>query len=65
MEAVSKGAHNNGGHVDAEDDHRCAMSFLIAGQFARGNIKVDNCENIMTSFPNFLTICNDLGLNIS
>ncbi len=54
-----------GGHVDAEDDHRCAMSFLIAGQFSQGGITVDNCENIMTSFPNFLEICNQLGLNIS
>jgi len=51
--------------VDAEDDHRCAMSFLIAGQFFQGGITVDNCENIMTSFPNFLEICADLGLNIS
>ena len=62
---VIQGGELNGGHVDAEDDHRIAMSFLIAGQFAKGCITVDNCENIMTSFPNFLTICNDLGLNIA
>ncbi len=62
---VIQGGDLNGGHVDAQDDHRIAMSFLIAGQFAKGNITVDNCENIMTSFPNFLTICEDLGLWIS
>lgn len=61
---VIQGGQLNGGQVDAEDDHRIAMSFLIAGQFARGPIEVKNCENIMTSFPNFLTICDDLGLNI-
>lgn len=59
------GGGTNGGTVDAEDDHRIAMSFLIAGQFANAPIEVKNCENIMTSFPNFLTICKDLGLLIS
>jgi len=54
-----------GGKVDAQDDHRIAMSFLIAGQFSSQPIEVKNCENIMTSFPNFLSICKDLGLNIS
>lgn len=53
-----------GGIVDSDDDHRIAMSFLIAGQFASGVIEVKNCENIMTSFPNFITICQDLGLKI-
>jgi len=61
---VIQGGTLNGGKVDAEDDHRIAMSFLIAGQFASEAIEVKNCENIMTSFPNFLTICKDLGLDI-
>ncbi|MCF6318454.1 MAG: 3-phosphoshikimate 1-carboxyvinyltransferase [Proteobacteria bacterium] len=62
---IKGGSRLNGGKVDAEDDHRIAMSFLIAGQFASDSIEVDNCENIMTSFPNFLTICKNLGLNIT
>jgi len=62
---IIQGGRLTGGHVDAEDDHRCAMSFLIAGQFSSAAIVVDNCENIMTSFPNFLEICVDLGLKIS
>jgi len=62
---VINGGKLKGGHVDAEDDHRCAMSFLIAGQIANDPITVKNCENIMTSFPNFLSICDDLELNIS
>jgi 3-phosphoshikimate 1-carboxyvinyltransferase len=65
---VIKGNGNNtvlrGGKIDSHHDHRIAMSFLIAGQFAQGAIEVKDCENIMTSFPNFLTICQDLGLNI-
>lgn len=66
---VQGGQHDGigfkGGHVDAHGDHRCAMSFLIAGQFSQKPITVTNCENIITSFPSFLTIANDLGLNIS
>ena len=62
---VINGGSLTGGEVDAEDDHRIAMSFLIAGQFASEPIKVENCENIMTSFPNFLSICQRLGLIIT
>jgi len=62
---VINGGKLKGGEVDAEDDHRIAMSFLIAGQFASEPIKVENCENIMTSFPNFLSICQRLGLIIT
>jgi 3-phosphoshikimate 1-carboxyvinyltransferase len=61
---IIQGGNLSGGTVDSEDDHRCAMSFLIAGQFAEGNITVKNCENIMTSFPNFLEICHSLNLEI-
>jgi 3-phosphoshikimate 1-carboxyvinyltransferase len=53
-----------GGNIDSHHDHRIAMSFLIAGQFSEGTIEVKDCENIMTSFPNFLTICQELGLDI-
>ncbi len=60
-----QGGSLKGGEVDAHDDHRCAMSFLIAGQFSEQNITVKNCQNIITSFPSFLTIANDLGLDIS
>ena len=55
----------SGGVVDSDDDHRIAMSFLIAGQFANTAIKVKNCENIMTSFPNFISICQELELDLS
>lgn len=57
-----QGGKLKGGRVDSHGDHRCAMSFLIAGQFASGEIKVDNCENIATSFPNFLQLCDELGV---
>ena len=61
---VINGGVFGGGMIDAADDHRCAMSFLMAGQLSRQSIEVKNCENIVTSFPNFLSICQDLGLLI-
>ncbi len=61
---VIKGGKFKSATVDAEDDHRCAMSFLIAGQLSDAEITVKNCENISTSFPSFVTICQQLGLHL-
>ena len=61
---VINGGELHSGSVDSHDDHRCAMSFLIAGQLADATIEVDNCSNIITSFPSFLDICQSIGLNI-
>jgi 3-phosphoshikimate 1-carboxyvinyltransferase len=61
---VINGGTLGSGVIDAADDHRCAMSFLMAGQLSTDGIEVKNCENIVTSFPNFLSICQDLGLLI-
>lgn len=54
-----------GGSIDAELDHRIAMSFLTLGCVAENPIQVTGCETIKTSFPNFQQIMNDLGGNIS
>lgn len=39
--------------LDSFDDHRIAMSFLIAGLRAEGKTTLLNCENINTSYPGF------------
>ena len=62
---VINGGKMHSGKIDSHDDHRCAMSFLIAGQLADATIEVDNCSNIVTSFPSFLELCTELGLNIA
>ena len=49
--------------INSYDDHRIAMSFLIAGMKSFNGIKVNNCENIKTSFPNFNELMNSLGGN--
>jgi len=50
--------------IDSFDDHRIAMSFLVAGIRSDNCIRVTNCKNIKTSFPNFELIMNKLGMKI-
>ena len=50
--------------INSFDDHRIAMSFLIAGIRSKNGISVMNCKNIETSFPNFKNIMNSLGMKI-
>ena len=51
--------------IDSRGDHRIAMSFVIASLAARSQINVLDCANIATSFPGFIGICSQLGLEIS
>ena len=51
-----------GGEVDSFHDHRIAMSFAIAGAVASGSVIIDQCENVATSFPNFVELANNVGI---
>ena len=51
--------------IDSFDDHRIAMSFLVSGIRSKNGIKVKDCKNIETSFPNFTNIMNSLGMKIN
>ena len=53
------------GHIDSFDDHRIAMSFLIAGIRSKNGINVKNCQNIETSFPGFKATMTKLGMKIN
>ena len=50
--------------IDSHHDHRIAMSFLIAGLNCNQSITVKECDNIFTSFPNFLELSALLGYKI-
>ena len=50
--------------INSFDDHRIAMSFLVAGIRSANNIKVRDCKNIETSFPGFKDIMNSIGMKI-
>ncbi len=47
--------------IDAQHDHRIAMSFLVLGGLATAPITVTGAETILTSFPGFAELMNGLG----
>lgn len=53
-----------GGSVDAQKDHRCAMSFLIAGQLAEAPVHVQGCEMIGSSYPGFFRQMRSVGMQL-
>ncbi|RLA20513.1 MAG: 3-phosphoshikimate 1-carboxyvinyltransferase [Gammaproteobacteria bacterium] len=61
---VIQGGSLSGGEVDSHGDHRIAMAFSIAALRATGEIKINDCENVNTSFPEFLSLASSLGLEI-
>jgi 3-phosphoshikimate 1-carboxyvinyltransferase len=61
---IIQGGPIGGGVVDSVDDHRIAMSFAIAGLRAKDSILIKNCNNVATSFPGFVALANQAGLNV-
>ena len=53
------------GRVLSHHDHRIAMAFSVAGLRAQGDIIVEDCGNVATSFPSFVDIASSVGLNIN
>jgi 3-phosphoshikimate 1-carboxyvinyltransferase len=41
------------------------MSFAMAALRAQGEIVIDDCSNVNTSFPGFIGLARDAGLTIS
>ena len=63
--AVIQGGPFDGGLVHSHGDHRIAMSFAMAALRAQGEITIDDCANVNTSFPGFINLAGKAGLNIS
>ncbi len=59
--ATIEGGEMSGVTVDSAGDHRCAMSFAVAGLVARGEISIRDCANVATSFPGFIESANRCG----
>jgi len=53
-----------GGVVHSHGDHRIAMSFAVASLIAEGDITIQDCANVATSFPNFVALAQQVGMNI-
>ncbi len=53
-----------GGEVDSLGDHRIAMAFSIAALRATSEICILNCKNVATSFPTFVQLSGQVGLDV-
>lgn len=51
-------------HINSFGDHRIAMASAIACTRANDKSYIEDANNVTTSFPNFLEICEEVGLDI-
>lgn len=54
----------SGGCVHSHDDHRIAMAFSMAALRTAGEIEIEDCDNVNTSFPGFVELSQSAGLRI-
>lgn len=54
-----------GAFVQAQGDHRIAMSFLVFGLASRSPVAVDSATSIATSFPGYARLMRKIGANIA
>lgn len=62
---IIEGGSIGGGEVDGHGDHRIAMAFSIASLRASAPIRIRDCANVATSFPNFLALCSQVGIRVA
>ncbi|MDH1623856.1 bifunctional prephenate dehydrogenase/3-phosphoshikimate 1-carboxyvinyltransferase [Pseudomonas chengduensis] len=62
---IIEGGTIGGGEVWAHGDHRIAMSFSVASLRATAPIRIHDCANVATSFPNFLALSAEVGINVA
>jgi 3-phosphoshikimate 1-carboxyvinyltransferase len=55
-----QGGRLQGGHVHSSGDHRIAMAFAIAA-LAGGSSRIENVDNVATSFPSFRTLLKEVS----
>jgi 3-phosphoshikimate 1-carboxyvinyltransferase len=61
---IIRGGIMHGGTVTTRGDHRVGMSFAIAALRATGEMQIEDCENVNTSFPGFVELAQRAGLRI-
>ena len=62
---IIDGGPMGGGEVQSHGDHRIAMAFSVASLRAAAPIRIRDCANVATSFPNFLTLCAHVGIRVA
>jgi len=61
---IIQGGQLGSGTVHSHDDHRIAMAFTMAALCAKGEIQIDDCDNVNTSFPGFAELAASCGVSI-
>jgi 3-phosphoshikimate 1-carboxyvinyltransferase len=61
---IIEGGQIGAGRVDSHGDHRIAMAFSVASLRASGSIHIEDCDNVKTSFPEFVELAREAGLRI-
>ncbi len=61
---IIQGGEIGSGTVHSHDDHRIAMAFAMASLCATGDIHIEDCDNVNTSFPGFAELAASCGLAI-
>jgi 3-phosphoshikimate 1-carboxyvinyltransferase len=62
---IIDGGTMHGGEVQGQGDHRIAMAFSVASLRASAPIRILDCANVATSFPNFLALCGQVGIRVT
>ena len=62
---VIEGGSIGGGEVWSHGDHRIAMAFSVASLRATAPIRIHDCANVATSFPNFLALAAQVGIRVA
>lgn len=52
------------GVIESHHDHRISMAMTMAGLNAVDEIVIDDCANVNTSFPTFVELVNQIGMNV-
>ncbi|MFW0089058.1 MAG: 3-phosphoshikimate 1-carboxyvinyltransferase [Coxiella endosymbiont of Haemaphysalis japonica] len=61
---IVRGGVFQGGTISSYRDHRIAMAFAIAGTIAKTPVRIHDCENVKTSFPNFVELASKIGMEL-
>ena len=62
---IIEGGPMGAGRVDSHGDHRIAIAFSMAALRASGDIEINDCANVNTSFPGFVEQAGRAGLGIN
>lgn len=55
---------SSGQAIKSYHDHRISMAFSLIGLRCQTDIQINGCKNVATSFPSFIELANQIGMDI-